>query len=123
MDKGQALQAFWSSFDIPAYDESTVPDDAPLPYITYQVQTDSIDTVLMSTASVWYKGYSWKDISKKVDEIAERISRIYPPAFKLDNGRLYISMGTPFAQRMSEPEDDSIRRIVLNVNYEFLTEF
>ena len=28
MDKWKALQSFWESFDIPAYDEATVPDDA-----------------------------------------------------------------------------------------------
>lgn len=37
MNKAQAIQAFWESFGVPAYEESTVPDDAVMPYITYSM--------------------------------------------------------------------------------------
>jgi hypothetical protein len=37
MNKSQALQSFWESFGIPAYNEYTVPDNAEMPYITYSV--------------------------------------------------------------------------------------
>jgi hypothetical protein len=36
---------------------------------------------------------------------------------------LYISKGSPFAQRMKEPSDDMVRRIYININAEFLTAF
>lgn len=123
MTKGQAIQTFWEGFSIPAYDETTVPDNAPFPYITYQVQTDSLDGVCMTNASLWYRSYSWKEISEKAEEISQAIARMNPASIKIDGGRLYISKGVPFAQRMRDDSDDAIRRILLNINYEFLTEY
>ena len=42
MDKSQALNTFWNSFGIPAYDEYTVPDGTSIPYITYDTATDAV---------------------------------------------------------------------------------
>ena len=123
MTKGQAIQKFWESFGIPAYDETSVPDDAPFPYITYQVHTSSLDGLCITNASIWYKSYSWKEISEKTEEISKAIAQMNPPSVKIDGGRLYITKGVPFAQRMREESDDTIRRMLLNINYEFLTEY
>lgn len=121
IDKSQAIQAFWESFDIPAYDENTVPDDAQMPYITYNVVTNAVDSVTLLTASVWYRSSSWVDISKKVDEIAAKLASKGFYSAPLDNGVVWMVQGSPFAQRMSDPEDDMIRRYYLNVTAEFLT--
>lgn len=123
MDKSQALQVFWSGFDLPAYDELSVPDKAVFPYITYNVKTDAFENVVSMNASLWYRSMSWRDISKKADEIAEHIVNMFPPTIKIDDGRLYISMGSPFAQRMAEPNDTMVRRILLNINAEYLTAY
>ena len=123
MTKGQAIQNFWESFGLVAYDETSVPDDAPFPYITYSVKTDSLDNLVMVNVSLWYRSYSWKEISEKTEEIARAIVKMNPPSVKIDGGRLYITKGVPFAQRMREESDDTIRRMLLNVNYEFLTEY
>lgn len=123
MDKSQAIHNFWSSFNLPAYDERTVDDKAVMPYITYGVSTDSIGTPISLSASLWYKSDSWSEISRKAEEIAEYIVNMQPPSIKLDKGRLYLAKGSPFAQRMSEPSDDTIRRIYLNVQAEFLTAY
>ena len=122
MDKAQALQSFWSSFGLPAYDSTDVPQDAQMPYITYSVATDSLDNVVNMNASLWYRSTSWKDITQKADQIAEAIVKMTPPSIQLDNGRLYIAKGTPFAQRMSD-EDGNVRRIYLNIQAEFLTAY
>ena len=123
MNKAQALHNFWSGFGITAYDETTVPDNAPFPYITYAVETDSLDNVVLMNASLWYKSYSWAEIQTKAEEIAEAIVKMQPPTIELDTGRLYITKGTPFAQRMSEPADDTVRRILLNISAEYLTAY
>lgn len=134
MDKAQALHEFWSSFDIPAFDESTVPEkiwDEELqkevelkpPYITYAVAEGSLDGIILLSASVWYHGYGWSEISKKVSEIAEKLGSDGFYSVKVDGGYLWMTQGTPFAQRMSDPEDDMIRRYYLNVNAEFLTAY
>lgn len=123
MTKGQAVQQFWSGFGLTAYDETTVPDNAPFPYITYTIQTDSFENAVMTTASIWYRSYSWAEISEKAEEIARAIVKMNPPSIKIDGGRLYITKGVPFAQRMREESDDAIRRIILNVDLEFMTEY
>lgn len=122
MNKLQALQNFWQSFGLMAYDSTDVPDNAQMPYITYNVATDSLGNVLNMSASLWYRSNSWKDISDKAEEIAEAIVKMNPPSIKLDNGRLYIAKGTPFAQRMSD-EDGNVRRIYLNIQAEYLTAY
>ena len=122
MDKAQALQSFWSGFGLTAYDSTVVPDDAKMPYITYSVSTDSLDNVVNMNASLWYRTPSWKDITEKADQIAEAIVKMNPPSIQLDNGRLYITKGTPFAQRRSD-EDGNVRRIYLNIQAEFLTAY
>ena len=127
MDKAQALQAFWSSFGIPAYDQSTIPnadsaDHRPQPpYITYRVAEDSLGNPVLLSGSIWYRSTSWAEIEQKAKQIAEYIGYGHK-ILKIDGGYLYITKGTPFAQRMSD-EDDSIRRIYINLMVEYLTAY
>lgn len=104
-----------------AYDENTVAENATFPRITYSVSTDSIGNLVILSASLWYNTRSWEDISKKADEIAAAIG-YGGKIIKIDNGYLWLVKGSPFAQRMSEPSDKMVRRIILNINAEFLTE-
>lgn len=123
MNKWQAIDSFWNSFGIPAYDENTVAtgENSPqMPYITYSALTGSVGQSLSLTASLWYKGYSWAEISRKADQIAEAIGYGFT-LVNVDGGYVYITLGQPYAQRMNDPDDDSIRRIYLILNAEFLT--
>lgn len=120
MDKWQALQAFWESFGLDAYDESSVPDDAVMPYITYMAGIDQFDTPIPLYASVWYRSSTWKDISLKTSDIEKAIG-----AYKLiplnDHEYLCIKKGTPFAQRMRD-EDETIKRVYINIEAEYFTQ-
>jgi hypothetical protein len=114
MRKEQALHKFWSSFGVPAYDANTVPEDAPLPRITYEIATDSYDMIVSLTASIWSRSKSWVEATEIKDAIEEEIAN----GGTVIDGILWITTRTPFAQRMNDP-DDSIRRIVLNLNAEY----
>ena len=120
MTKEQAIQQFWASFELNAYDENTVPQDATLPYITYSVSIGDIDNAVSAGASIWYRSTSWAGITDKCHTIEQYIGYggrlIYH-----DNGTIWIKRGVPFAQRMSD-EDDSIRRIYLNIEMEFIND-
>jgi len=118
MDKLQAFQKFWEGFNIPAYDSNSVPDDAELPYITYSMIYDSFGTTVPSTVSLWYRGTSWSAVTQKASEISNRITR---GGFLMhyDDGAFWIRKGTPWGQRMMDPNDDSIRRILLNIEVEY----
>lgn len=120
MNKAQAIHNFWAGFGWPAYDQGSVPDGAPFPRITYQVQTDSLGNALLLNASLWDISTSWERVSLKSDEIARAIVDMAPPSVEIEGGRLYIAKGTPFSQRLTDP-DSRIRRILLNINVEFFT--
>ena len=123
MTKAQAIYQFWAGFGLPAYDNQSVPDNATLPYITYETMTGAIGAQMAMTADVWYRSTSWKAVSDKVDEIALKIATM--DAVKIDTGYMYITVPelSPFAQRLADPDDDMIKRISLNVNFEFLTSY
>lgn len=121
MDKSQALNTFWNSFGIPAYDEYTVPDGTSMPYITYDTAVDAVGTDIPMTASIWYRDSSWESISKKADEISQRISYSFY-IIAIDGGYMVVKRNNVFAQRMDDPSDDGVRRIMLSVLIEFLTE-
>lgn len=122
MDKFQALQSFWSSYGVPAYDENTVPDadDKPVfPYITYDAVVSNLGTQVAMSGSLWDYGTSWARITTKMADIQSdlgRGGRIIP----CDGGAIWIKQGSPFAQRMSD-DNDMIRRILINIEAEYLT--
>lgn len=120
MDKSQAVHSFWSKFGIPAYDENSVPDDAVMPYITYNVITNNFDRPVQMNGSIWYRSTSWEDVSKKADEISEYIGYGYSIQ-KIDGGYLRIVRGDNFAQRMNDPDDTMVRRIFIILEAEFMT--
>ena len=119
MNKIQALHSFWNSFNLKAYDEYSVPDNAVLPYITYEVSNSDFGKTLVQTASLWYRSSSWSEITAKEQEIANFITR-GGRMIKYDDGAIWIQKASPWAQRMDDPSDELIRRIVLNVTVEFL---
>ena len=123
MDKEQALHNFWSSFGLTAYDENTVPDNALTTnggkYLTYNVVTAALDEPTPLYANLWYKSSSWAEITVKANQMSEAIGRggaIVP----FDGGKIWICRGNQFSQRMSD-EDDTIRRIYINVMAEYLS--
>lgn len=120
MDKAQALYAFWSGYDLPAYDETNAPEDAPFPRITYETATDSFGGEVALSAALWYYSTSWEAISKKSAEIAADIG-MGGKMLKTNDGAIWVKRGTPFAQRVAET-NDSLRRIVMNITAEFFTE-
>ena len=132
MNKQQAYSAFWSGFGVLAFEENSVPTQdvlenlakaSNLPsdmYITYQVLTDDIDHPVFPTASIYHRSSSWEKSDLLSNMISKRIQEMN--TIKLDDGRMFITKGSPFSQHMLEEGDLSIRRIVLNLGIEFFTE-
>lgn len=124
MTKASALYNFFSSFDIEAYEETLVPtgEEAPkFPYLTYQLVTDSFDNEVLIPVSLWYRSEaSLLALNTKTEEISQRIGRggVF---LDCDGGKIWIKRGSPFAQTMSDPEDNTIRRKYINITAEFLT--
>lgn len=119
MNKIQALHSFWNGFGLKAYDETSVPDGTQLPYITYEASSDDFDHTIAQTATLWYRSSSWAGITEKEMQIADFIGR-GGRMIAYDDGAMWLQKASPWAQRMSEPSDEMIRRIVLNITVEFL---
>lgn len=123
MTKAAAIQGFWESFGLAAFEENAVPtgDDAPeFPYITYELATDDFGNSVPMSASLWYRGSSWVPVNAKADEIGARIG-YGGVRIPCDGGFLWLRRGSPFAQSMGDPDDDMIRRKVLSVDVMYLT--
>lgn len=134
MNKQQAFNDLWSGFGVFAFEENTVPDDDTIkelieegiapskyPYITYQVITGDLNGPVFPTASIWDRSNSWERVDLLTNRISEAIQTMN--TIKLENGRVFITKGSPFAQHMSEDADSSIRRVVINLAVEFFTEY
>lgn len=133
MNKQQAYNSFWGGFGVLAFEENSMPDDsvinaliksgvakAKYPYITYQVITDELGRVIYPTASIYDKSTSWERSDTLANAIAGRIQAMN--TIRLDDGRMFITKGSPFAQHFGDEGDNTIKRIVLNLAVEFFTE-
>lgn len=121
MDRAEALHEFWSGFGWKAYDANTVPSsdfDPEMPRITYELAFGELDEPVMMSVSLWARSFSWREVSMKAEEIFFTIGyggTLVP----FDGGAIWLMRGSPFAQRMSD-EDDTVRRIYLNIDAEYL---
>lgn len=118
MDREQSLQSFWESFGIPAYDANTVSEDAPFPRITYEVTVNEFGVPTTIYGSIWDKSTGWGRVTGIAHEIDSRLSQ-GGQTIQSDRGIIWLKKGTPFQQRMSDP-DDTIRRILVNIEIEYL---
>lgn len=120
MDREQALHEFWNGFDVPAYDLNTVPESQRevYPRITYEVKVNSFGIPTSLFASIWDKSTGWTRITDMARKVDSRLSE-GGQMVTYDGGALWIKKGNPFLQRMGDP-DDTIRRILVNVEIEFL---
>ena len=108
----QALYQFFSSFGIPAYTEYNPPDDAILPYITYQlVQPDWMENSSLY-ARVWYRSTSWTEITAKVNAISTAVGE--GVTIPTQSGCVMLNKGSPWAQEMPMEGDDTLKVIYLN---------
>lgn len=120
MDRWEALYYFWSSFDVPAYDETSVPSDARFPYITYQASVGPFEQIQNVTASVWTESRSWLQADTIADAIEKKIKEMGCPPIRGGRYRVFIG-DTPFAQNLGDPDNDLIKRKLINVEFEFMT--
>jgi len=125
MNKEQAIHSFWSSFGWTAIDEQSAydrPMDVKYPYITYEVAVAELDEPISLSADLWDRSTSWKNVTEKSEEIARYIKGLSP--IPIDSGYVWITKGSPFAQRMAEDTGlADVRRVHINITVEFFTNY
>ncbi len=109
----EALHQFWNSFGVNAYDENTVPEDAPYPRITYEVVFGNFDSDSISSVDIWDYGRFWDGVTDIKDLIMERIGEDCGGGdIRYDGGKI-----TLYAEQWRRTPDDNpeIRHITINI--------
>lgn len=118
-----ALHSFFSGFGLPAYAATSVPDDAELPYLTYELSTGAFgDAESPVYASIWYRTTSEAVPNAKAREVSEAIG-MGGVMLPCDGGAVWLKRSAPFSQSMADDTDSGIKRRYLLMTAEFETPF
>ena len=119
MNKYQALYNFYSSFEINAYEENSVPDNAELPYITYESIIADLD---MESVALSCQIYFKSNSLMKINAITEKLYNALEGGAKLkcDSGYIVLYRGRPFAQNRPSG-DKTIKAKYINISADYIT--
>ena len=122
MNKWLALNQWFNSFGVKAYQEQTVSDTAVLPYIAYELAFGDIDnSPLALTFSYFERSTNWQGCFDMSEMISADIGR-YGKKLVVDGGYIVIQRGSTFAQPLDDMDGDKdIRRMVFNIDVFFFT--
>ena len=121
MTKTQALYEFFNRFGIPAYPNTSVPDNAKLPYMSYEVKTGSFGNAPVAVSlSVFYHTDSESIPNAKAEEIGKYIGE-GGVTVKCDDGLIWIRKGDPFCLNQNVEDDNSTKLRFINLYIEFIT--
>ena len=112
-DFAKVLYEFWNSFGINAYPTNSVPDNAELPYITYEISKPDWSDQVPISASVWYRDTSYIAISEKVHEIEKKIGGGI--SIPVSNGCVVLYKETNFIQIQDYAEDRDLKVAYLSM--------
>lgn len=126
MTKQAALYKFFSSFGIPAYPDTAVPDEGSpewvgYPFLTYEVITGHWGGGIVSLAvQLFYNTESEAIPNSKAGEI-EKTLGLGGVALPCDGGMIWLNAGSPFCQNFLDDENKSLKRRYILVDAEYLT--
>lgn len=113
MTQAAAIYRFLNSFGIPVYPTTSVPDNAEMPYMTYDLALGSWgDGELDLAVNVWYRTESEAAPNAKVTEISKAL--FGGRQLACDGGSVWIKKGEPWCQAV-EDEDNSVKRRMVNL--------
>ena len=120
MTKGAALQSFFNSI-MPAYAETSVPDDAAFPYLTYQLSLNAWDSGETAVAiNMWFYTTSEAIPNAKSQELSDAIG-YGGVTLPCDGGFIWLKRGSPWCQSIRDERDSMIKRRYINVIAEYFT--
>jgi len=114
------LLAYFGKFAT-AYPSDNVPTDAEYPYITVEPRLAFFgDGDVPIQLNLWARTDSDAAVNKIVRAIGEDIGYGGMPR-PCDGGWLWIKRGTPLVVPVTVPDDEAIKRRLINVSVEFMT--
>ena len=120
MTKGAALQSFFDSI-MTSYAASSVPENATLPYLTYELITSAWDGGEVGlTVNLWFCTTSEAVPNAKAQELSDSIG-YGGVTLPCDGGFIWLKRGSPWCQNLQDDTDKNIKRRYINVTAEYLT--
>jgi len=121
MTKAAALHKFFSSFGMTAYTDASVPEDAILPYLTYELITSAWDGGEVGlTVNMWFYTESEAIPNAKAEELSCAIGH-GGKILHCDEGLIWLKRGSPWCQSLTDETDKNIKRRYINVTAEYMT--
>ena len=121
MTKEQALHAFFNKFGITGYRNTSVPDGAALPYLTY---TCPVSSIMEDPVSITVHTYHYTESEAIPDAKAEEIRLAIGMGglmIPCDGGYIWLKCGAPWCQSIFDDTDKTLKRRYMNITAEFLT--
>ena len=113
INTAMSLKEFFSSFDIPAYAENSVPDAVTLPYITYPLIEPSWNEQAMTHCQIWYQQKHLGELLAKTDQVLGAIQEGI--TLENDSGYVVLYPAEPNVQTLTD-EDSQRAYINLIIN-------
>lgn len=111
-----------STLGIACYAASSVPDDAEMPYATYEWADGAVDDGDVPIAlDIWHRTESEAAPNRSVEKLAKSLE-LSGRTLRCDDGMLWVKRGSPFAQAVPD-DDNSVKRRYVNLLIEFLTPY
>ena len=101
----EALKAFFGGFGIPAYSETSVPDELELPYITYPLKEPEWAQPTSFYIVLWSRTKGYATALTKADQILAAIGE--GVRIETGSGWVVIRPDTPLFQEMQDDDNDT----------------
>lgn len=111
-DLHKALYNFWASFGLPVWHQDTVPEEAVLPYITFQTVSGEAMSATILTATAWFRDED-QGVNAQRAAVLDQIAQAVPHEGRMlpvgDKGylMLYRNSGT-FQSYVQDEEDKKV---------------
>lgn len=101
----EALKSFFGGFGVPAYSETSVPDDIQLPYITYPMKEPEWSQPTSFYIVLWCRTKGYVDALAKADQITAAIGD--GVRLEIASGWVVIRPENPLTQEMHDSDNDT----------------
>lgn len=105
LNTAATLKEFYSSFDLPAYTLSSVPDEVTLPYITFPLEEPEWSQQKTTYCQVWYPKNRLAELLAKADQVVAAIGGM--KKFTQPGGYVVLYPSTPLVQILSDEGSQS----------------
>lgn len=116
-----ALYSFLTDAGYPVYAQSSVPDGAEFPYVTYTLTVGDWESGEVNIpVSMWFRTSSEAVPNSAVRRLGEMVP-MGGVTIPCDGGMLWVKRGSPWAQAVMVTEDEAgVKRRYVNLDVEYI---